>query len=368
LRLLHLFLADFGAELARLPLALPEAQPAGLDDRATLRWAARSDGHSGFVFVNNYQRIETLPAHEAVQFGLRLAGRTLVFPSAPVRIPSGFYAIWPFNLELGGIRLVSATAQPICRLLDGETPCHVFFAREGVPAEFVFDPATVLSCGDFARGFSDAPSRELAPPHFEGTGGRSSRDAVAEEAGNDHVTVSVHRGVETVTGPLAVAPESMRSLEIRAPEGSRARILLLGERVARRCWKATMWGRERLFLAGDSLLFDGETLRIHTGHPGEASFAVYPDPGRPLFAADAPLTAARDGIFTRYSISLPRRSVPVQAKRVQPAAPARPVKIGPAGVAQAPDEADFEAAEVWQVTVPAAALDGLAEAYLRVDY
>ncbi|MGO4421522.1 beta-galactosidase, partial [Streptomyces sp. MCAF7] len=44
LRLLHLFLRGYGSDLARMPLALPDTEPASLDDRATLRWAVRSAG------------------------------------------------------------------------------------------------------------------------------------------------------------------------------------------------------------------------------------------------------------------------------------------------------------------------------------
>ena len=72
LRLLHLFVNDFGSLLAPLPPALPEQLPASLDDLQTLRWSARSDGKSGFIFINNYQRIESLPEHRSVQLTLRL--------------------------------------------------------------------------------------------------------------------------------------------------------------------------------------------------------------------------------------------------------------------------------------------------------
>ncbi len=87
LRPLHLFLQDFGPEIAPLPMTLPEVTPASLDDRATLRWAVRSDGQRGFLFLNNYQRIEALPDHPGVQFAVALAGETLTLPSAPVTHP-----------------------------------------------------------------------------------------------------------------------------------------------------------------------------------------------------------------------------------------------------------------------------------------
>jgi len=139
LRRLHLFLHDFGAALAPMPPTLPAVRPAGKDDLATLRWAVRSDGASGYVFVNNYQRLQPLAAKADVQFKLNLPGGELVFPTRPVTVPADAFFFWPFNLELGGAKLVSATAQPVCR--DGNT--YYFAETPGVKAEFVFDPQTV---------------------------------------------------------------------------------------------------------------------------------------------------------------------------------------------------------------------------------
>ncbi len=62
LRRLHLFLHDFGAQLADTATVLPDDRPRGKDDEETLRWAARSDGRSGFIFVSNHERLKTLPA------------------------------------------------------------------------------------------------------------------------------------------------------------------------------------------------------------------------------------------------------------------------------------------------------------------
>jgi len=135
LRRLHLFLHDFGAPLAQMPATLPALRPKDKTDLATLRWAVRSDGAAGYVFVNNYQRLQPLPAKPDVQFNLNLAGREFVFPARPVTVPADGFFFWPFNLDLGGAKLVYATAQPVCRA--GDT--FYFAETPGVKAEFVFD-------------------------------------------------------------------------------------------------------------------------------------------------------------------------------------------------------------------------------------
>jgi hypothetical protein len=137
LRRLHLFLHDFGAPLTQMPTTLPDVRPTNKTDVATLRWAVRSDGHSGYVFVNNYQRLQPMPEKKDVQFKLNLPGGELVFPQKPVAIPADEFFFWPFNLDLGGAKLIYATAQPVCR--NGDT--FYFAETPGVKAEFVFDSA-----------------------------------------------------------------------------------------------------------------------------------------------------------------------------------------------------------------------------------
>ena len=145
LRRLHLFLHDFGGALAPMPLTLPDQVPTKKNDLATLRWSVRSDGHSGYVFVNNYQRAQPMPPKPGIQFDLKLPGGDLVFPQVPVTIPADDFFFWPFNLDLGGAKLIYATAQPICRTEVNGTQIFYFAETPGVKAEFVFDPKTLAS-------------------------------------------------------------------------------------------------------------------------------------------------------------------------------------------------------------------------------
>jgi beta-galactosidase len=150
MRRLHLFLHDFGSSLAQMPTSLPDLRPTNKTDLATLRWAVRSDGNSGFIFVNNYQRLQPMPPKRGVQFKLNLPGGELIFPSRPVTIPADEFFFWPFNFDLGGAKLIYATAQPICRIDDGGTQMFFFAQTPGVKSEFVFDPATLAESSQTA--------------------------------------------------------------------------------------------------------------------------------------------------------------------------------------------------------------------------
>ena len=139
LRRLHLFLHDFGPGLAQMPTTLPDLAPTNKTDLNTLRWAVRSDGHSGYVFVNNYQRLQPMPSNADVQFKLNLAGIDFVFPEKAVTIPGDEYFFWPFNLDLDGAKLVYATAQPVCKVDHGNMLTVYFAETPGVKADFVLD-------------------------------------------------------------------------------------------------------------------------------------------------------------------------------------------------------------------------------------
>ncbi len=307
LRIQHLFLADFGALLAPLPAVLPAVRPASLDDHATLRWSLRSDGRHGFLFVNNYQHLDPLPAHDEVRFQLHLADGDLTLPRAPIRIRPGAYFLWPVHFPVGGADLVYATAQPLCRVGN----CWVFFAQPGIPAEFVFDPATL------APG---APARRS--------------------------------GLEPGAGAL---------FRVAARDGTEAQVLLLTAQQAAQAWKARLWGQERLFLSEDGLLFEGDRLRVQSRR-WNMSFSAWPAPALALHHSP-------DGLFTRFAAFARPAAVEVHWRRTDPAGEAPPVRVDAQGAAYAPDDATFDAsAGTWHVDVPADALKGGRQVYLSVDY
>lgn len=140
LRRLHLFLDEYGPSLAEMPATIPNVVKNG-SDTTSLRWSVRSDGKSGYVFVNNYQRGQNMPAKMDIQFQLKLKEETVDLPRSPFTIPANQYFILPFNMDLAGVTLIYATAQPICR--EGRT---FYFAEiPGIKAEFHFDPKSVVS-------------------------------------------------------------------------------------------------------------------------------------------------------------------------------------------------------------------------------
>ena len=110
LRPLHIFLQDYGEELAPMESHFPyssDEESKGTDNVLRWCWRSSSDGKSGFVFVSNYDRLHPLTDKQGIQFSV---GST-TFPSKPITIPSGTVCIFPYGID--GIDY--ATAQLVAR-------------------------------------------------------------------------------------------------------------------------------------------------------------------------------------------------------------------------------------------------------------
>ena len=105
LRPLHLFMHDFGETIATMETSFPAPQDLKRGQDDALRWAIRSQGDSGFVFINNYERLQNLTAKKDVL----LEACDVKLPK--MTIPAGTMAIFPINIA--GIRY--ATAQLVAR-------------------------------------------------------------------------------------------------------------------------------------------------------------------------------------------------------------------------------------------------------------
>lgn len=330
LRRLHLFLHDYGSALAEMPASFPALKPTNRNDLATLRWAVRSDGESGYVFVNNYQRLQPLPPKKDVQFQLNLPGGKFVFPAQPVTIPADEFFFWPFNLELGnGVKLVYATAQPVCKIDDGGIRTILFAEIPGVPADFVFDASNhsfVARSGKTHDADGKFYVRDV----------KSSHDA---------------------------------AIRIKTRSGQQLQIVLLNNTDSLALWKGDWLGRERVFLTQSGLVIDGGVLRLCNPEPRNLRVDIFPAP-RAIQSGEKQISGKPDGVFGRFQPHTPEPvSSAVKAKLVRPAGPARIVSLSKDQypVALAPAEADFPNAAVWKIKLPAK-LDLKLRPLLRIHY
>ncbi len=323
LKMLHLFLNDFGAELAPMTTSFPEKQPEGKQDTATPRATARTDSRRGFIFLNNYQRNHPLPARKDFQVRVKLASGEMDVPRSPVELPAGAYTFWPVNMDIQGATLEYATAQPLAKL--GNPATYVFFAWPEIAPEFVFRAANGLAI--------DAPQAR-----------------VRREEGRVYVD--------------RITPGDGTAIEVLRFGARSVRILVLSREQARNTWKASLAGRERLILSRANLFIERGRIHVRSTDPAHLAFAVYPavEGGVPGFSR-----SGSQGVFEGYSAQVKPVAIRVEVQKLAEAGRRPLVRMGKE-VAMAPVDADFSAAARWRIRVPDLPSTGLSNVYLRIDY
>lgn len=333
LRPMHYFLSSFGAALAPMVTRAPEVLPKGVDDFSTPRFSVRSLGESGYLFFSNHVRLYPMPVQRAVRFAVRLPDETLMLPEKPIDIPPDSYFTWPINMDLSGVRLVYATAQPVTHIATDAGELYVFRAVDGLPVEFALD-------GNSVAGVQT------------GAGARAHRTA-----GNRVV----------VTG---IRPGTQPALTLRARSGAQVRVLALSEAQAEQLWVMPVHGKTRLILTDAQLFLDGEILQLRSHGDPHWHLAVYPALGAGVNSS-LPLRAqGSDGLFEKLDALAPTAPTStVSITRLREPQTVPPIAIGgPAQAALQPYPETFGKSAAWTLAVPRSALKDVADAYLKIRY
>ncbi len=116
------------------------------EDTEHLRYMARVDGNSGYLFINNFQDKLTLPERNDVSIQLELPGGKLLIPqNGGITVAENEMLMLPFNMALGKAILNYAIVTPVCKLENGAEITHVFRKTRKNPAVYVFPRGTDIN-------------------------------------------------------------------------------------------------------------------------------------------------------------------------------------------------------------------------------
>ncbi len=138
INMLHMFVNDFGDILAPMEAVESETKITA-DDLSSLRYCMRTDGKSGFVFVNHYQRLAKIDDIENAVIDTGI----VKFP--PINVRGDICFFMPFNMPIGENILEYATVQPLCK--TGDT--YFFAAIDGITPEYKFKDGITFQDTDF---------------------------------------------------------------------------------------------------------------------------------------------------------------------------------------------------------------------------
>lgn len=147
LKSVHSFCRTFAETFCHMQTVLPEgASQIDPSDTDTLRFAVRTDGHSGYLFLNNFQDHMETKAKKNETVVLHMTGEDITFSG--ISLAPEENCILPFHMDLNGIDLITATTQPITVLSDPKEPVFIFLKSEGMKSVFHFEDKAVTDQGD----------------------------------------------------------------------------------------------------------------------------------------------------------------------------------------------------------------------------
>lgn len=342
LRLLHYFLRAFGERLAIMSTVLPEGA-AGLEpnNTETLRYAARTDGSSGFVFVNNYQDHVEMKEHRDVQFDIRLReGRIRLPQESTLKVRKNASFLLPFQFDLSGLLLRYATAQPVTVLKGVERSTYFFAMLEGIDGEFMLAAEGIRSVE------TDAGTV------WKDEGGDVGVDADAVDVDVDvdldvdvNVDVDVDVDVDldldvNLNGGggywVAVPHDASTMIRIYHMDGRETRIYAMTSKEASMLWEvetgtgasenesagaaATGKGRRRILFSETPVAGTAQGLEFFSYGAHEFSFREYKDEDSEqewlADREDCRVTAKREGWFETCHVQIPAIPIKMDVKRI----------------------------------------------------
>ena len=333
LKVFNYFMQDFGELLAPMEPHAPDTLPSGPEDLNVARLTVRAQGNSGFLFLNNYVRGTPAPVRHGFQVKVKLPSETLPIPAHPIDIPSGSYAIWPFNLQIGPARLRYATAQPFTRIENGKETTYYFVATTGVSSEFSWDIKKAV--------------------HLHTNSGK----------------LETQNGITTVRD---AEPALSPAMTLAGSDGSRINVVLLSQEQAENAWKIGSNDHGHLLFTKAQTFADEQHVFLQQNDDSSFALQIIPPlPQKPN--ASSPLSEQASTSVQAFSASLPAVHPTVQLKQSAKAGKVPPVRIGPApswrkGVAMAPNDAEFADAARWSLMIPPSDWVGVNDLFLEAAY
>ena len=263
---LHYFLNEFDDELAPM---LPVIPTDG-DARENLQYAVRAMGNSAYLFGLNYYRGAQKPVQKNSQFEIRLPGESVAFPSKAVDIPDSCIFIWPVNKNMDGTLLKYATAQPLCRIDQGDHTDWFFIQNLGIAPEFCFDASTVSE--------------------IQSTSGR------IEHKGDRYILSNV-------------IPGCKNTISVTNSTGIVQRIVILSYEESNQVWLLKHGLEKNLLLSNSNLYLDRG--RLHAYGPSPSISLTFLSEKTSLSAS----ASSKIGPYRTYEFELPKKEVNLKFER-----------------------------------------------------
>lgn len=274
LKVLHMFLCDFGYLLAPTISVIPDDNPKSAEDCEKLRYAVRCSDDSGFLFVSNHQRNCNLSDKENITIEVEHDNGAFVFGN--LELYNGEGMILPYNFVLANVRLLTANAQPLCKLSNGKITDYVFWNYEGRNTFYVLSD----------EGIGKIESEYVIPKSDK------QYKVCVSEPGNSSVIK-----IETVSGELI-------------------RIHTIGRKEAENAWKCKVGNEECLFITQASLFSWKDKIQLNSLDERVAISVLNGPDLKTLFKCEFVEYLGKDGELKNYQISCSKVNISARFEEI----------------------------------------------------
>jgi len=281
-----------------------------------------------------------MPGRENFQVTIKLPGdKSVTLPSKPITLPADAYFVWPFNMDLSGLHLRFATAQPLAILGTAAAPVYAFVAQPNIPAEFIID---------------DQPGLKL-----------DSSQAIG-------LTTTRHDGALWLRDQ---PPGPTEQLRFTLSSGRSVALLLIRQEDAEDAWKIASHGTTDLLLTTEQVSIDDTATLTNLGSDNFGAQVLATSSLLRPVDPKVKFRSIRSGLMAGSPTDNPTTLLLTTTQTKPADAPASlPADFKPSNrpriVAAAPTEADWSRAATYSIPLPKSALtDTPTEQYfLRITY
>ena len=268
-KLLHYFYKDFEKEFCRTKTVLSrESIEMKQQDVDTLRYCVRVEQGKGFLFLNNYQDHVQTKAQEHLSVAVTLDNEILQIPAkGKMSLAKDACAVLPMRMGLEGAHLISATVQPITKLVNQGRTVYFFFMPEGMAPQLLLDGRTVKAIGGGCQ--------------------------VEELDGNKLVELP---GTQT------------SSFQVTDTHGKTFEVCVLSRADSLRFWRVKRPEGDLAFLCSETILDDVDGLRVESIGQTSGEIAVFPPRPNLTVAGRTYASAKNDGLFASFHVEYGRYS------------------------------------------------------------
>lgn len=268
LKILHHFANDFGKELVQMRVV--EAHNPLRDELNTekLRYIGRVKDNHGFVFLCNAQVRVPMPDKQ-VSLQIKLPNETINFPTFTLKGETS--PILPFNLNLNGVLVKYALAQPFAKV-ENEGNLMVFFQKlNGVDPQVALDKTTIQVM-------------------------KSAGWALRSEGGFDVLSSS-----------------KSTAIELKNEQGKRVTLVFLTRTEAENAWRVNLNEKQVLVLSEADIFLKNSQLEMRQLNKNAFDLKVYPANALTLAV---PHKKSLSSIWDNYTVNVSQKKPALRIKKL----------------------------------------------------